>query len=120
MASQVAKLLLVCVLKHKVTNSSLTIYKVGDRVPVWRGKLISNRIAERIGPYEIKSLDDEGRKLVHFDLGKSRVRPYNFTQIKAHLTPAQESQTFLMQMQSSILSFRSRAGTADDPFLTNQ
>lgn len=51
-------------LKHSVPSAADIAYKPGDKVLLWREKVVNNRIREWVGPLEVLGLES-ARKTVY-------------------------------------------------------
>ena len=61
MAKHMAQVRIVRALKHNTPSATDHVYQPGDKVLVWREKLVENRIGEWIGPYTANSFDENSR-----------------------------------------------------------
>lgn len=82
MGERMAELKLKRALHHAVPPSCDRSYQPGDKVLVWREKLIANRIGEWLGPFIVDSVDYI-KKLVYIRDGKEGpAKPFNVAQVK--------------------------------------
>lgn len=71
-------------LKHSVPASSKELYKPWDLVLIWSENLISNRIGEWIGPFNVTKSDIK-RNLVW--VSEHSRKPFNITGVKRYYPP---------------------------------
>ena len=81
-------------LRHHTPQAADIIYQPGDKVLVWREKLVESRIGEWIGPYIVCSYDAAAQiVLVQKEPGASHER-FNAVQIKPFLEPVAAANHF--------------------------
>lgn len=83
MAAHMSKLRLQRALRNHVPPAAHISYQPGDRVLVWREKLLANRIGEWVGPYTISNVD-ESHKVAHIDNRhtEGNSKPFHYSQFK--------------------------------------
>ena len=97
-----AKLRLQRALKHRTASSTDAVFQPGDKVLVWREKIVNNRIGEWMGPFLVESVQIEN-KLVHVrDDNKGTTTPFNFYQVKKYFEPDMLSSSYMKQLDSHL------------------
>lgn len=90
---------------HAVPPSSSKLYDVGDKVLIWREKLISNRIGEWLGPYEVTNFD-LSKKLVEVLVNGKRSQ-FNVSQVKHYYSQGDLSRLFFTELRGAFEHFQS-------------
>lgn len=98
MAERMAELRMRRALHHDVPPSCERTYEPGDKVLVWREKLIANRIGEWLGPYDVDSVDYDKKLVFIRDTKVGQARPFNIAQVKPYYSPELPSQAFLVDL----------------------
>jgi len=102
-----AKLRVKRALQLKVPPSADAVYQPGDKVLVWREKIVLNRIGEWLGPFTV-ILADRQRKLVYVqDCEIGPARPFGYAQVKAYISPHESAQTFFSELHTAFAEYRS-------------
>ena len=91
----IAKLRVNRALKSKVPQATDTFFEVGQRVLVWRQKVISNRIGEWMGPFVVFGVDrDKNLVFVTDEKACKPPKPFGFAHVKLYNSPAHISRAF--------------------------
>ena len=105
-------------LKHKVPTAADTFYQPGDKVLVWREKIVESRIGEWLGPFEVLATDEE-KKLVYVkDVKIGAARPFNVSQVKRYLTPDMVAHCFMSDLGDNLRKFGTSANDDSEVYLT--
>ena len=89
-------------LRHQVPRSADTVFQPGDKVLVWRERIVNNRICEWVGPCDVVTVDYSA-KIVHVkDTRDGLPRPYNIAQVKPYLSEVKVSNSFMVDIQKGL------------------
>ena len=119
MSKIMARLRIQRALRHNVPPAASVSYQPGDKVLVWRERLIAQRIGEWKGPYEVISVEDD-KKLAHIQIQDGDPRPFNFSELKHYLSPSVTTSHFLQSVSQSLTPFRSPSSCHLHPFDVDQ
>lgn len=115
MEHHMARLRLHRALRHRVPKSADARLQPGDKVLVWREKLVNNRIGEWVGPYSVITADYSS-KIVHVrETEDGPLRPYNFAQVKRYISAAEVSRAFFLDLNMCLKRY---ATEPSDGYLT--
>ena len=109
-------------LHHRVPSAADRFYQPGDKVLVWREKVVNHRIGEWLGPFTVMS-NDELRKLVYIQDAKiGAVRPFNVVQVKRYLSadyceeiPVNLAHSFMMELGEALEKFGTASAELETP-----
>ena len=109
-------------LHHRVPSATDRFYQPGDKVLVWREKLVNHRIGEWLGPFTVMSTD-EVRKLVYVQDAKiGAARPFNVVQVKRYLSddsceeiPVNLAHSFMMELGEALNKFGTTSAEPETP-----
>ncbi len=74
-------------LQHQTPPATDFIYNPGDKVFVWREKVVENRIGELVCPYVVVSVDAQAEIVLVQKDADSQYERYNIVQIRPFLLP---------------------------------
>ena len=100
-----AKLRVNRALRHQVPTAANAMFDPGDKVLVWREKIVNNRIGEWMGPYIVDKFDQD-KKLVFVRYNDDTAKQFGLTQIRRYYEPEQISFTFLTEINERLQYFR--------------
>ena len=92
-----AKALISRAMRHAVPSAADKRYDPGDKVLVWREKVNSNRIGERVWPFDVVDSDEERKLGFVRDVKIGAARPFNVATVKHYLTPEVLAHSFLTE-----------------------
>ena len=92
---------------HQTPAGSDNIFEPGQKVLVWREKVVKNRIGEWLGPYVVASFDAAAKIVVVQKDTDSAYELYNTNQVKHFLEPDAAAIDFMKTLHSSIAKYRS-------------
>lgn len=102
MEHHMARLRVHRALRHQVPRSADALFQPGDKVLVWRERIVNNRIGECVGPHEVVTVDCSA-KMVHVKYSREGLpRPYNFAQVKPYMSEMAVSHAFLVDIQKGL------------------
>lgn len=105
MSKLMAKVRISRALKHSVPSAADQQYNPGDEVLVWRENLISNKLGEWIGPFDVTQFNAK-HKLVFVREAKIGVACFfNFIQVKRYHDPEVLAQSFLIEALAPLRNF---------------
>ena len=81
-------------------------YAPGDKVLVWREKVIENRIGEWLGPYTVVTHDAQSKIVLVRKNDKSTPERYNITLVKLFIEPIPAATNFMTKLNSALTHFR--------------
>ena len=113
MAKHLAQVRINRALKHNTPVATDRVFQPGDKVLLWREKVVENRIGEWVGPYTVKSFDENSRIVL---VQKSEDAPherYNITQVKHLLEPETASISFVDDVRRTFSVFSNKDRTFD-------
>ena len=113
MAKHLAQVRIIRALKHNTPSATDRVYKPGDKVLVWREKLVENRIGEWIGPYTVKSFNEDFRIVLVQQSEDAPQKRYNITQVKPFLGPEEASTCFVNDVRKALSTFSTKDRTFD-------
>lgn len=102
-----AKVLINHALRHAVASAADQRYNHGDKVLVWREKLISNRIGEWVGPFDVVESDEEKKLVFVRDVKIGTACPFNVAQVKPNLAPEVLAHGFLTESLGPLRAYGS-------------
>ncbi len=108
MAQNLAQAKIKRSLHHNTTHASNQTYQTGDKVLVWREKIVENRIGEWIGPYFVISINHESKiVLVQKDTDSPHER-HSITHIRRFLVPEAIVTSFMHSLNQTLASYSSK------------
>lgn len=87
MDHHMAKLRVPRALRHNIPNAAGIEYEIGQRVLIWREKMVANRIGEWMGPYVVEGVNREGKQVYVKDVEVGPARPFGLAQVKPYVLP---------------------------------
>lgn len=94
-------------LMHNVPHAADTVFEIGQKVLVWREKVIAIRIGEWLGPFAVTSVDrDKKIVLVSDELAQKPPKSFGFTQLKPYISPPNSSRAFFTDPLHAMEKFR--------------
>ena len=107
MERHMATLKLKRALKHNVPPAADVPFDVGEKVLVWREKIVNNRIGEWVEPFTVESFDI-CRIVVHVRDAQVRpAKPFEFAHVKRYLSPESTTESLFAELQDIFSAFRS-------------
>ena len=91
----------------RVKQATDRTYQPGDKVLVWREKLVENQIGEWIGPYTVTNYDAQAKIVLVQKDENSHHERYNLVQVKPFLSPEPASRNYFTTIHSSLRKFSS-------------
>lgn len=82
MEAQMAAIKLKRALSYAVRLAADRSYELGDKVLVWRDKIVTSRIGEQFGPFSVLDVDYDKKLVCVRDDTNSPARPFNVAQVK--------------------------------------
>ena len=113
MSSEMADSKVRRALKHNVPQNIDHVYQPGDKVLVWREKLVENRIGEWTGPFIVKTVDMKSKIVTVQEDSKSPFQRFNFTQVKPFRTPEAIAVDYLQTLHDAFKPYASPAEALD-------
>lgn len=105
-------------LKHSTPTASSRVYSPGDKVLVWREKVVDSRIGEWIGPFTVLAADETKKIVFVQDVRIGAARPFNIAQVKHYNTPETIANSFFAALVKGISWYSSPNADAEDIYLT--
>ena len=113
MERHMATLKLKRAFKHNVPPAADIPFDVGDKVLVWREKIVNNLIGEWVGPFTVESFDLR-RRFVHVrDVQVGPAKPFGFAQVKNYLSAESTTESLFAELQDILSAFRSTDDESD-------
>lgn len=98
-------------LKHKTPAAADMNYKVGDKVLVWRTKVVDSRIGEWLGPFTVDGID-VSKKIVYVqDERIGAAKPFGIAEFNRYYEPATLASTLFSERRSA---FHTLSTSKDD------
>ena len=105
MAHHLAQVRVKPALHFQTPQETDQTYQTGDKVHVWREKLVENRIGEWSGPYTLYSYDAAARIMLVQKDPESPYERYNITQIITFVGPVAMANNFVESIASGFNYF---------------
>lgn len=98
-------------LRHAVPPAADQNFQQGDKVLVWREKIVNNRIGEWLGPFEVEGWDIEKKIVFVKDVRTGPSRPFNIAQVRKYLQPEIIAHTHVLEIAHSLRRLSHEATT---------
>lgn len=107
-------------LRHAVPPAADQTYEKDDKVLVWRENIVSGRIGEWVGPFDVDGWDPQ-KKLVYIkDVKTGPSRPFNIAQVRKYLSAEMTAHTHVLEIAASLrrMSHEATSNHTSDVMLT--
>ncbi len=88
--------------QHQTPPATDLIYNPGDKVLVWREKVVENRIGELVGPYILVSVDAQAKIVLVQKDADSKHGRYNIVRIRTFLLREAAATGYLETLHASL------------------
>lgn len=118
MEEQLAKDRITRALRHKTPSAARKTYKKGDKVLIWREKIVKSRIGEWSYPFEVRIFNPRTKLVFVKDSVDRRARLFGIAQVKPYLEPEDVAESFFCDIDSGLRRFSSTCDSELPIFLT--
>ena len=105
-------------LRHSVPLAINNAYDPGDKVLVWREKIVNHRIGEWPGPFTVLGMDASKKHVYIQDVKVGAAHPLNVAQVKRYIVPMDLAHSFFVVLHRGLSHFSSPGDDDDCVHLT--